>query len=1160
MKIEWGPSIWGQRFTRSRAWRLHLNDDSLDLQVDGEVFRTPVDGHAALQLHRGLLWADLTLRTAGARLLKVDGLPNTQVQDIERAIAAAAADLERRKRLRVFDDNHGKIRSWLAHTFGEMKLAQVERRWITHEQQQALLDSRPVLPIGMTFLWELAQDPAAIAGQPEDGARIAQHLRAWQGDWGAAWAGMNEQHVRDELIACKSLFDKVERLPLTEEQARAVICFDNRVLVVAAAGSGKTSTMVAKAAYAIQRGLVAPERIAMLAFNKKAADELTQRASSSFKRLGMDGVGVAGQTFHALGLSIIGKATGRKPHIPDWAAEIPDGLRKLNEILDGLKDRSPDFRARWDLFRMVFGRDLSPVGSDMVVDGWDRDGDAYVYTLRGERVSSEEERMIADWLFYNGVNYVYERCYEFDTATATHRQYFPDFYYPDIGLYHEHFALNANGQPPPHFAGYLDGVAWKRQVHQQRGTALFETTSHQMRSGTLFDRLGKALTDRGVVLDPNPLRPRPKDGRLPVTDAELIGLVRSFIGHAKSNCLSIGTMMASLADMPEDSFTSRHRMFLALTAPILAAWDKALSDEGGIDFEDMLSQAAEHLEKGRCESPYDLVMADEFQDASRARARLCRALVQAPGRFLFAVGDDWQSINRFAGADVSVMTGFLDEFGHGHVLKLEQTFRCPQALCDVSSAFISRNPAQIDKRVRSVTPQIGPVLRAIQADHKDTLPGTVIEFLDELCKGLHEGTIPSPRDRKVTVFILGRYNADQAYMPEDWQSRFGKWIELSFSTIHRAKGAEADYVILPAMISPSHGRSFPNTRTDDPVLSLAMPSGDAFFLGEERRLFYVALTRARRSVAMFTVRGIRSTFLNELVDDGAVTVTNIKGEAITERSCPVCKQGAIVSRTGPYGDFLACSNYPRCEHVVPKKPAGNSKLARPSRVVAPKTVTARAAAASVVPPARPAPSAPPAPKAAQARSPQPQGMASSPRPTLRGILGAVTKGLEDFNRTVTEAHALQKATSELDLAIHAERTMINAALDSAQSAIELQAKLDADPQFATLYEESRARISARLDEKRARDPSPRKAQLPVPPPDFKRAERHSDPEIDAAIERKIGFMKSERDGYLSTVHVKLAQDDKLCLAFTEKLRVLDAAHYWPGIDPRAELTRHTSAM
>ena len=519
--------------------------------------------------------------------------------------------------------------------------------------------------------------------------------------------------------------------------------------------------------------------------------------------------------------------------------------------------------------------------------------------------------MIANWLFYNGVQYRYEERYQHRTADEEHRQYKPDIYYPELDLYHEHFALDAQGIPPPDFEGYWEGVLWKRQTHKELGTSLFETTSHGLRNGDDFNRLEVELTTRGVVLDPNPDRQIPKDGQKPMEPAELTGLVRTFISHAKSNCLTISALRKRLDGMPQDVFKHRHRLFLDIAAPIFEAWDAALAAEEGIDFEDMLNLAAEHLESGRYDASYELVMADEFQDASRARARLCRALVQKPGRFLFAVGDDWQSINRFAGADVSVMTGFRQWFGHGQVLKLEQTFRCPQALCDVSSQFVSKNPAQIPKRVRSVTPPHGPVLQAFQADGKEKLTGAIDQFVVQLADGVRNGTISPGRDGKVSVYVLGRYKADRQYVP-DRKTRFDRWVDVSFLTIHSSKGSEADYVILPEMLSAHRGRSFPNRRADDPVLALAMPDGDNFPMGEERRLFYVALTRARRSVTMFTARGQYSSFLRELIDEGTLAITNTDGQAVLEQTCPACKQGVLVLRTGPYGEFHSCSNYPAC--------------------------------------------------------------------------------------------------------------------------------------------------------------------------------------------------------------------------------------------------------
>lgn len=773
----------------------------------------------------------------------------------------------------------------------------------------SMLDQRPVLDMNAKELEKLFLDK-----EIHDDLRSSAHLSAlkalhdWDLDWPVVWAGTNETMTVRELTLAKDFLSRVESKPLTDEQARAVICFDNRVQVVASAGSGKTSTMVAKAAYAIERGFVEPSRVVMLAFNKDAAKELEERAERSFKRLGMNDTVVEARTFHALGLSIIAQTTGRKPDVPAWAVDSAAGLKKLTELVDDLKDRSPQFRMQWDMFRLVFGRDLPPPGAEMLGDGYDRDGKPYIRTLQGERVKSLEECVIADWLFYNGVNYKYERTYEFDTATASHRQYRPDFYYPEGGLYHEHFALDAQGYPPRHFAGYLEGMAWKRQQHKLRGTALVETTSFGLRAGHDLARLSQHLMDASIDLDPNPDRKIPEGGASPMPDAELIGLMRAFIAHAKSNCLGFEEMAAKLQKLPEDHFKERHRRFLEIAGPVVQAWDDALADEKGIDFEDMLNTAASYLEQGRFESPYDLVMADEFQDASRARARLCRALMDQPGKHLFAVGDDWQSINRFAGADVSVMTGFRDWLGHGQVLKLEQTFRCPQELCDVSSRFISKNPNQISKAVRSITPSTGPVLQAFQVSRKEEIQDGIRQYLAGLHEQLRSGQLPPGKEGRVQVFVLGRYRNDRSYVPAEWKKAFGETMEVEFLTAHRSKGREADYVVLPGMVN----RGFPSQRTDDPVLSLAMPDGDRYPLGEERRLFYVALTRARRSVAMFTILGRNSPFLDELVKEKAVRVTSVTGRPVTEERCPVCKVGVFVDRTGTHGPFRSCSSYPMC--------------------------------------------------------------------------------------------------------------------------------------------------------------------------------------------------------------------------------------------------------
>ncbi|MEM5316525.1 UvrD-helicase domain-containing protein [Paraburkholderia sp. JHI869] len=891
--------------------QLFGDSPDLTLSLDGKSFSAAREGDEVRILVRpGIFWTALTVKFAGVPPIKIDGLPNRSLDALQSAVAAYRTAHSRLAEQKAFNTAYEQITKWLAQVAKLMQGAKEKRRWITHEEQQSLLLARPKVTLANEKLWSLFQAPHVYAALPNQAERVEKALKYWEADWPAFCARANRVHIKRELVECKDLFDQVEKSPLTEEQALAVICFDNRVQVVAAAGSGKTSTMAGKAAYAVHRGIARPDQILMLAFNSDAAGELVERSTRAFARIGIQNAKVAGKTFHALGLDIIGKATGRKPKVPDWAADTVAGNRKLAELVDGLKDRSPEFRTRWDLFRLVFGRDLPQFGVAGEPDTWNKDGTGKVLTLRGDPVRSQEECTISDWLFYNGVNYEYERDYEFDTATAEHRQYTPDFYYPDIRLYHEHFALNAEGEPPSHFEDYLKGVQWKRAEHARRGTQLIETTSHMLRRGNWEQYLERELTSRGIVLDPNPARLLPQEGRLPLENEELISLIRTFISHVKNNSLSIDALLQELRTERGDSFMTRHAKFLELVGPVMCAWDSALAREGGIDFDDMINMAADYIESGRYDSPYRVVMADEFQDTSRARARLCRALVTRPGSFFFAVGDDWQAINRFAGADVSVMGRFIDWFGHGQVLRLERTFRCPQELCNISSRFVSKNPAQLRKRVRSETPPIGPVISAIQVERRNQLQSAISRYLERLHRQLLDGTVPSGRNGRVSVFVLGRFNYEERYVPTDWSARYGSSITLTFSTMHSSKGAEADYVILPAMLR----KSFPDQRTDDPVLAMAMPKADTYRLSEERRLFYVALTRARRSVAMFTVMGEASPFLDELVADDAVKVVSPDGALIEEKRCPACKTGVIVQRHSEYGSFLGCSAFPLCEY------------------------------------------------------------------------------------------------------------------------------------------------------------------------------------------------------------------------------------------------------
>ncbi len=907
----WGPSWFGKLVTGSGGWELAVDDDGLTVRQDETSFRVGLEALTSPIVLPGLLWSSVAVPYKGRRVL-LRGIPSRSARELGRAVELTlrVATLQA-----SFDRGVAEVQAWAAGFFDAALPSAAGRRWLSRDFRLRWEEMKPGDRFGDLLREPLLADHIAALENT-----VQEAIRLWSADLGQYIAGLNADHVNFELESCAGLFDRVERSPLTVEQARAVICFDNRVQVIASAGSGKTSTMVAKTAYALHRNLVPAEKILLLAFNKDAAEELQQRVMDRLHPLGLDGDQVAARTFHAFGLEVIGKATGRKPALAPWLDSGQDNDH-LMRLVDGLRDTDPRFRTWWDLFRIVFGSDLPEFGQEQEnPEDWDTATKASGFrTLQGEIVKSQGERMIADWLFYNGVQYRYEAPYEHDTTDAEHRQYRPDFYYPDIDAYHEHFALDANGRPPRiGFEGYFEGVTWKRATHQQYGTTLLETTMAGLWDGTAFSYLEKELTSRGITLDPNPDRPVP--GRQVIENADLVRTFRTFLIHAKSNRLDDAALRDSLQSRPGLRNRFRHSIFLNLFAAIRNRWEQELAAENYIDFEDMLNHAADHIEAGRWDSGYELVMVDEMQDASHARARLVRALVNQSDRYLFAVGDDWQSINRFAGADLSVMTDFHRWFGPGQTLRLERTFRSTQSICDISSAFIQKNPRQLPKKVKSLTPETGTPVSIVavsdanrSANNADRFAGAVNTYLEQLNREAGAGTVPAGAGGKVQVRILARYRHLLKSIPRGYGNGW-EHLNLQIGTVHGAKGLEADYIVVLGMTKGRYG--FPSTIMDDPVLELAMPDGDAFPLAEERRLFYVALTRARRSVLLLTVEHQESPFIKELIRDHGLTVQNPNGQTMHTVICPTCGNGFMTQRSGKYGTFYGCSEYPACTKTM----------------------------------------------------------------------------------------------------------------------------------------------------------------------------------------------------------------------------------------------------
>ena len=553
----------------------------------------------------------------------------------------------------------------------------------------------------------------------------------------------NETFVANELVRSRALFDRIEARPLTDEQRKAVVVDERSNLVVAAAGSGKTSVIVAKAGWLVRRGYRKPSDLLLLAFARDARNEMEERVRSRLGAATAQSVTV--RTFHSLGMAIIGDAEGKRPAL----ARTAENDRALFDLLKGIVADLLAGGALSETLLEWFQDQFAPYRSEHEFANWGaywnyiRRND--IRSLKADEVKSYEECEIANFLYLNGIAYEYEAAYEHETATAEKRQYNPDFFLADHGIYIEHFGLDAEGNTAPFVdrEKYIEEMEWKRQIHAERGTILVETFTRERAEGRLIRNLEEKLAAHGVELTPLPrervfavLEDR---GRID----PFIRVLATFLQHFKGSRLSLDEVAERARSLDDEG---RAAAFLTVFGPIFERYQETLAEAGEIDFHDMINRATEHVEAGRYRSPFGYILVDEFQDISPARARLLKALLDStPGAQLFAVGDDWQAIYRFGGSDIAVMREFGDRFGDCERVDLETTFRCSDRIAAVATDFVLRNPAQIRKTVRATRKGDGPAVHVgLPGDEGLSL---LKESLDRIAEdaGRHDGTSDASR-------------------------------------------------------------------------------------------------------------------------------------------------------------------------------------------------------------------------------------------------------------------------------------------------------------------------------------------------------------------------------------------------------------------------------
>ncbi len=709
----------------------------------------------------------------------------------------------------------------------------------------------------------------------------------------------NDNVVRRKVPEAYELIGEVEGRRLDLQQMTCVVKDMHNHLVIAGAGTGKTTTIVGKIKYLLMTKQFCAEDILVLSFTNASAAEMRERISKE------TGENIEASTFHKLGMNIISQVDGVKPKITnvDLRAFLKEKLRVYAE-----DDMYLSLLSTYTLYNRVVSKNHFDFRTKAEYDEYLELNPPT--TFKGERVKSYGEMDIANFLYQNGIRYIYEKDYEFDTRTEEYGQYRPDFYLPDYNIYIEYFGINRDGEVPEYFCGtdeksatqiYQESMEWKRNIHKHNGTKMIECFAYEKWEGGLLDGLKEKLLNYSVQFNPK----KPREMWVEITQSDLtvvdglVELLQTVINLMKSNNFSMEDIKIKARNAKD---AHNNLLLLEIIEPLYNAYIECLKEKEEIDFNDMINLASQYVRENKYQNKYKCVIVDEYQDISKSRFGLLNNMRKSNNFDLFCVGDDWQSIYRFAGSDISFILNFQQYWGASEISRIETTYRFSQGLIDVSGNFIMRNPQQIKKQIKGNKESSDFAFNEIKGYNEKNAVSFMLEQLDRL-------------PANSTVFMLGRYKFDVDLLKENsmltckydnvsqmirivYEKRLD--LQISFLTAHKSKGLQADYVFV--LNNKNSRMGFPSKIQDAGILELLLENSDLYPYAEERRLFYVALTRAKKKVYLLTKKNFESVFALEL--------RNRYKEEMKKQSfiCPECG-GRLFKKKGRYGEFLGCSNY-----------------------------------------------------------------------------------------------------------------------------------------------------------------------------------------------------------------------------------------------------------
>ena len=768
----------------------------------------------------------------------------------------------------------------------------------------------------------------------------------------------NNSYIERELTKHKGFFDNINGKSLDKNQRRAVVIDEDNTQIIAGAGTGKTLTLEAKIKYLIEKKGVNPNKILCLSYSRASVEELGLRIKNTLNStdIGWEqddegqiniNKGIEVRTFHGLGNNILKNHKINK--------QVTTKL--LDKIMDKyLKEEIKQNEEKVEELIEFFGYYFNPVNYAIETLKSKFDKNKKIY----EVVDSLEELYIANYLYLHNIQYIYEKEYriidkenvkklkkliipdeiklpesfeyEIIESTAEYLEfiesvkpdpYKPTFYLPEYDIYIDnhhvdknlnHYTLTGNEN-----RDYKANIENKRKLHKLHNTKQIETYSYFKEcEGGFINKLEEILIANNIEIGQK--NHTNVYNQILKSDyyTRFKNLIKTFINLFDGNKNpeeNLDKYIAHNKTVHKPIIKKRHDTLLTIIKEIYLRYINYKKDYDLIDYNDMINQGIDLVSRYGHKKKYEYILVDEFQDTSKIRYLLLKTIQQDSNAKVIIVGDDWQSIYRFTGCDVKLFTGFKEE-EDAEVVSIITTHRNSQELIEMSSNFITKNKEQIPKKLKSASyvKQYTSDDKPIKISYYSNVVEEIILIENCIKQILEESDKKNPE-----ILILGRnrLKTESDYTNKLFSNcvferknekiiyKSKRDLDITYRTVHAAKGLEADAVIMIGLTNRMNG--FPNKIPEDIVLDYVIENKEDLNFAEERRLFYVGLTRTRTRCYLLAPYNETSSFITEMERDYKnITVKYEFDEDYKEKIRDSIEEGKEYITTG-----LKC---PKCGH------------------------------------------------------------------------------------------------------------------------------------------------------------------------------------------------------------------------------------------------------